>query len=158
MGAEEKKEEEAKDKGPEYAGTVTGKYNWDDTTKGKAADDDVKGEAISKYSWSDGKKLVSIYIELEGLDDVADDALTTTSGEKEVTLTIASIGGKKRTFSMSSLSNEIDGVKLVRKPGKNTVVLKLTKKEEKSWYALTSKSGGGGCDDDEEGGMGGMGG
>jgi len=158
---EETKENEApvENKGPEYSGTVSGKYNWDDSTKTKAADDDVKGEAISKYSWSDGKKVVSIYIELDGLDDVADDALSTTSGEKEVSLVIAALAGKKRSFSMSNLANEIDGVKLVRKPGKNTVVLKLTKKEEKSWYSLTSGSGAaGGDDEDDMGGMGGMGG
>merc|ERR1712176_20010 len=102
---------------------------------------------------------MGIYIELDGLDDVADDALSITSGEKEVTFVIAAIGGKKRSFTMSNLSNEINGAKLVRKPGKNTVVLKLQKKEEKSWYALTSNScGGSGGDDDDDGGMGGMGG
>merc|ERR1712072_329047 len=77
---EQKENESQNDKptsnDPQYTGTVTGKYQWDEPSKGKAADDDVKGEAISKYSWSDGKKAV-IYIELDGLDDVADDALTT---------------------------------------------------------------------------------
>merc|ERR1712151_441168 len=123
---------------------------------GKA--DDVKGQAITKYSWSDGKKAVSIYIEMDGLDEVADDAFSITSGESDVTFTIVAIAGKKRTFAMKDLANEIDGSKFVRKPGKNTVVLKLTKKQEKTWYNLQSGSGGGGGgdDDDDAGGMGGM--
>merc|ERR1712228_745510 len=87
--------------------------------------------------------------------------ITTTSGEKECSLTIT-MGSppKARCLTLKGLAEEIDGLKLQRKPGKNTVVLKLQKKEEKSWWKLleTSSSGGGG--DDEEGGdpMGGMGG
>merc|ERR1712125_217294 len=56
------------------------------------------------------------------------------------------------------LKHEITGVKVNQKKGKNTVVLKLTKKEEQTWYDLQEKSlssGGGGGDDDEEG-VGGM--
>jgi hypothetical protein len=157
--AEEKKPKKPEEKKPvQYEGAAAGKYNWDEPAKGKDADKDVQGEAINKYSWSDGKKQVSIYIELDGLDEVAEDALTTESGEKEVSFTIASIGGKRRRFAVSNLSNEIDGVKLQRKLGKNTVVLKLQKKEEQPWYSLVSGSSGGGGDDDEGGGMGGMGG
>merc|ERR1712013_597690 len=82
--------------------------------------------------------------------------------EKSASLFLT-MGGKKRSLVLPGLSNEIDGVKLQRKPGKNTVVLKLQKKDEKSWYKLldTSSAGGGGGDDDEDGGMpdmGGMGG
>merc|ERR1712050_232766 len=120
---------------------------------------DLAGEAITKYSWSDGKKVVSIYVEMEGLDAVPDDALQTESGEKEATLTITAIGSpaRKKQLKLQKLANAIDGVKLVRKPGKNTVVLKLTKKDaEKSWWKLLDGGTGGGGDDDEEGGMGGM--
>merc|ERR1740129_26686 len=131
-------------------------YNWDDAKKSV---DVAMGEAITKYSWADGKKRVSIYIEMDGLDEVADDALTTEAGEKDVSFTIASIGGKRRKFALSGLFAEIDGVKLERRKGKNTVVLKLQKKEEKTWYSLTEKSGKGGDDEEEGGGgMGGMGG
>eukprot|EP00418_Pyrodinium_bahamense_P059053 CAMPEP_0179174554 /NCGR_PEP_ID=MMETSP0796-20121207/86181_1 /TAXON_ID=73915 /ORGANISM="Pyrodinium bahamense, Strain pbaha01" /LENGTH=238 /DNA_ID=CAMNT_0020877851 /DNA_START=67 /DNA_END=783 /DNA_ORIENTATION=+ len=151
-----KPEEEKKEKKPVvYEGAAAGKYNWDENAKKVEVE---MGEAITKYSWADGKKRVSIYIEMDGLDDVADDALTTTSGEKEVSLTIASIGGKKRRFALAGLFAEIEGVKLERKKGKNTVVLKLQKKEEKSWWKLQEGSGKGGDDDEEDGGMGGMGG
>jgi hypothetical protein len=151
--------EELKEAKESYDGVVTGKYNWDKEMKNKSADADIAGETITKYSWSDGKKAVSVYVEMEGLDDVADDALTTESGEKECSLTIGAIGTppKKKTLKLAGLSNEIDGVEIKRKPGKNTVVLKLKKKEEKSWFQLLESSGGGGGgDDDDMGGMGGM--
>merc|ERR1719437_384962 len=137
--AEKEAEPEKKEKKPiVYEGATAGKYNWDEAKKGVEV---AMGEAITKYSWADGKKRVSIYIELEGLDDVADDALATESGEKDVSLTIASIGGKRRRFVASGLFAEIDGVKLERKKGKDTVVLKLQKKEEKPWYKLQESSG-----------------
>merc|ERR1719150_1246806 len=165
-GETESKEEakEAKPKGPDYDGVVKGKYNWDKDTPNQK-DADLAGEAITKYSWSDGKKVVSIYIEMEGLDAVPDDDLKAESGEKEASLTIAAIGSpaRKKQLRLQKLANEIDGVKLVRKPGKNTVVLKLTKKDaDKSWWKLldnaNGSSGGGDDDDDGMGGMGGMGG
>jgi len=141
-----------------YEGAAAGKYNWDAPAKGVDADKDMQGEAINKYSWSDGKKQVSIYIELEGLDDVAEDALQAESAANEVSLTIAGIKGSKRRFSMTNLSHEITGVKINRKPGKNTVVLKLQKKEEQAWFALTENASKGGGDDEEGGMPGGMGG
>merc|ERR1719517_237319 len=135
---ETEKKEEAKPKGPDYDGVVKGKYNWNNDTPNQK-DADLAGEMITKYSWSDGKKAVSIYIEIDGLDDVTDDALKAESGEKEVSLTIAAIGSpaKKKQLKLQKLANEIDGVNLVRKPGKNTIVLKLTKKEAgTSWFKL----------------------
>ena len=43
-------------KAPEYIGAAAGKYQWDDRSGGDA--DKVRGEAISKYSWSNGKKMI----------------------------------------------------------------------------------------------------
>merc|ERR1719460_292924 len=133
-------EPEVQAKKPEsWEGTVSGKYNWDDTANKKDADADVQGEAISKYAWSDGKKAVSIYIELEGLDDVKEDQLSSTNGETDVTFTIAAIGGKKRVFTMANLSNEIDGVKIVQKPGKNTVVRNFKRSEFSLWQTCPTR-------------------
>jgi len=157
---EEKAEAEEKPKPESYDGIVTGKYQWDKDGSGKKdADADNAGQAITKYSWSDGKKTVSVYVELPGLDDVPEDKISVTSGEKEAVLTIDGVGTppKKRSLSLKGLSEEIDGAKFTKKTGKNTVALKLTKKEEKGWYQLLEKSSGGGeGDDDDEGGMGGM--
>merc|ERR550534_11769 len=96
----------------------------------------MAGEAITKYSWSDGKKAVSVYIELEGLDDLKEDAFATESGERNVSLCIAMADGKKKRFALAGLSNEIDGVKVVQKKGKNTVVLKVVQKKGKNTVVL----------------------
>jgi len=51
---------------PKWEGTVAGKYQWDDSSKkSRDADKDMgAGEAITKYSWGDGKKQVSITLSL----------------------------------------------------------------------------------------------
>jgi len=144
---------------PKWEGVVAGKYQWDDKNKSTDADKEMSsGEAITKYSWGDGKKQVSVYIELEGLDDCTDDAFQATSGEKDVSLTITKVAGKKRTFGLNGLSNEISGVKVNHKKGKGMVVLKLIKKEEEPWYQLVEKSSAGGDDEEGGGGPGGPGG
>jgi hypothetical protein len=119
----------------------SGKYQWEEASKGGDADSHLSaGEAITKYSWSDGKKIVSIYIVLDGLDEVSEDAITTVSGEKNVSITIASVAGKRRCFALTCLKYEITGAKVTRKKGKNTVVLKLQKKDERAWCDLLETS------------------
>ena len=110
---------------------MTGKYQEDDRPGGDA-DKDVQGEAITKYCLSEGKNTVSIYLELEGLDDVADDAfIKVESGKTNVSLAIASVAGKQRIFKLTGLAHEITGVKVAQK-GKQTFYPKLAKNEEKT--------------------------
>ena len=105
-------------------------------TEGGDADRDVQGEAITKYCWSEGKNTVSIYFDLDGLNDVADDAFKVESDKTNVSLTIASVAGKQRIFKLTGLAHEITGVKIAQKKGKQTVSLKLAKREEKTWHKL----------------------
>mmetsp|Transcript_13494 Transcript_13494/g.28135 ORF Transcript_13494/g.28135 Transcript_13494/m.28135 type:complete len:159 (+) Transcript_13494:106-582(+) len=143
--ADEKLDEPEKT-GPEYVGCAKGKYKWGkDVPNKQGADDDVSGDIITKYGWADGKKTVSIYVELDGLDAVPDDAITVESSARDVSLRIKAVGTPPRTkrFKLVNLANEIEGVKLVRKSGKNTVTLRLSKKEEKSWWKLEANSASG---------------
>ena len=105
---------------------------WDDRPGGDA-DKDVQGEAITKCCWSEGKNAVSIDLELDGLDDVADDAFKAESGKTNVSLTIASVAGKQRIFKLTGLAHEITGVKVAQKKGKQTFYPKLAKK---TWHKL----------------------
>ena len=89
---------------PEYIEAVAGKYQWDDRPGGDA-DKDVQGEAITKYCWSEGRNTVSIHLELDGLDDVTDDAFKVESGKTNVSLTIASVAGKQRIFKLTGLTH-----------------------------------------------------
>ncbi len=75
-------------------------------------------EAITKYSWSDGKNNVRIYIALDGLDDVSADALKAEHGERSVFLDIASVVGKRRRIAVSGLSHDIDSVNIQRNKGR----------------------------------------
>lgn len=166
---ETKTEEKTEEKATTYEGVVTGKYAWTGDDKPKDAEA-TAGAEITKYSYSDGKKSVSVYVELDGLDDVPDDKITTSvDGETKVELVIAAIGtpAKKRVLILNGLFAEITGAKATNKgKGKNMISLKLTKKEESPWpklLATQGTGGGGGGDDDEDGGggggmMGGMGG
>eukprot|EP00746_Dinoflagellata_sp_MGD_P043484 gnl/MRDRNA2_/MRDRNA2_205605_c0_seq1.p1 gnl/MRDRNA2_/MRDRNA2_205605_c0~~gnl/MRDRNA2_/MRDRNA2_205605_c0_seq1.p1 ORF type:complete len:480 (+),score=99.34 gnl/MRDRNA2_/MRDRNA2_205605_c0_seq1:130-1440(+) len=124
-----------------WQGSAAGKYQWDDRPTIRNADAEMMtSEKISKYSWSDGKNRVSIYIELDGLDEVAEDAFKADSGARQVSLTIESVNGRNYTFAMARLLNEITGSKVVQKKGKNMVVLQLQKKEQKSWQHLQAES------------------
>ena len=121
-------------KAPEYIGhwpaSISGM-----TDLGGDADNDVQGEAITKYCCSEGKNTVSIYLELDGVDDVADDAFKVETGETNVSLTLASVAVKHRIFKLTGLAHEISGVKVAQKKGKKTISLKLAK-EKKTWHKL----------------------
>ena len=58
------------------------------------------------------------------------------SGKTNVSLTIASVAGKQRIFTLTGLAHEITGVKVVQKKGKQTFYPKLAKREEKTWHRL----------------------
>ena len=99
---------------PRTTETKAPEHQWDDRSGGDA-DKDVQGEAFTKYSWSEGKNAVSIYLELDGLDDVTDDALKVESGKTNVSLTIPSAADKQRIFKLTGLAHEITGVKVAQK-------------------------------------------
>merc|ERR1719326_1420448 len=101
---EREREREKEVKPVEYEGACAGKYKFGDDHKPVEVD---QGAAITAYSWSDGKKRVSIYVEIDGLNALADDKITHTSGETEVSLTIE-VGGKARKLALSGLFAEID--------------------------------------------------
>ena len=109
-GAKARIDEQTDDRVQEAAG----EYQWNDRSGGDA-DKDVQGEATSKYSSSDEKKTVSIYIELAGLDDVVEEAFRAGAGDT------ASVASKQRLFRLTGLANEIAGVKVAQKKGKQLI-------------------------------------
>ena len=96
---------------PRTTQTKAPEHQWDDRSGGDA-DKHVQGEAITKY------------------------AFRVESGKTNVSLTIASVAGKQRIFKLIGLAHEITGVNVAQKKGKQTVSLKLAKKEEKTWHKL----------------------
>ena len=57
-----------------------------------------------------------------------------------MSLTIASVADKQRIFTLTGLAHEVTGVKVVQKKGKQTVSLKLAKKEKKTWHKLLDEA------------------
>ena len=67
---------------------------------------------------------------------MADDAFKVESDKTNVSLTIASVAGEQRIFKLTGLAHEITCVKVAQKTEKQTVSLKLAKREEKTWHKL----------------------
>jgi len=123
-----------------WEGVCAGKYAWASGRKAsrRPADAELVGEAITRYSWADGRKTVSVYVDLPGLDAVGDDQLSCEGSGRSASLTIAAVGTppKKRRLALSGLAHDIEGARCTRKPGKDTAVLRLQKKEELPWSEL----------------------
>lgn len=140
-------DEQPRDKS--YAASAPGRYEWDEDKRSTLP---VSNESITAYSWADGEKEVSIYIQVYGLDDVADGALLCQGNTRQVSLTILGVGTPpaRRHFSLGGLRGDIKGVRMVRSHGKHQVVLKLRKAEAQAWDCLTTglPVGGGVCWDD----------
>eukprot|EP00930_Biecheleria_cincta_P041088 TRINITY_DN28149_c0_g1_i2.p1 TRINITY_DN28149_c0_g1~~TRINITY_DN28149_c0_g1_i2.p1 ORF type:complete len:112 (-),score=28.48 TRINITY_DN28149_c0_g1_i2:11-346(-) len=97
----------------------------------------MSSDTISKYSWSDGRKRVSIYVELLDADDLAEEAFTLSSSEKEVSLSVqGSPNSRRRNFALAGLYHTISSAKVVQKKGKGMISIQLQKKDELPWPQL----------------------
>ncbi|KAG5494782.1 hypothetical protein JIQ42_02397 [Leishmania sp. Namibia] len=103
--------------------------------------------SVSKYSWCDGGKFVSVYIDTimpEGgtLDESSVEASFTANSFK-VTFATADEAGKTRAKSLSiRLSKRIDKDKSSTKvkPSTQQILVKLAKKVESVWLDLEGKA------------------
>ena len=124
---------------PKFEGCAKGKYDWDGTDGGKtAAADGAVGSMITDYAFGDGPKKASVYVDLAGLDDVADaDMACVLVSPKRVEFDVT-LGGEQRKLTLNHLFSEVTKVAILRKPGKNRVVLKLTKEKPEPWAKLVA--------------------
>merc|ERR1712064_25053 len=102
----------AEDRTKQYDSTkhLRGKYGWDDC-ENKVAQDVVVG-VISNYSWADGTKNVSLYLDVTG--EVSEDAVELTHTPQSVTLTVQ---GKR--LHLPNLAHDISGATFALKPAKS---------------------------------------
>lgn len=132
-----------------------GKYDWDSNNKkSEKASVTPPCGAIVDYAWCDGKKSVSIYVELPRLDSVEDDDLKVSlANEGEGVLFKAkNVAGKNRFLKIDKLHKKVKSAKLVRKRGKDKVIIKLDKDDEKrKWYNLKEGGGSSSYGDDDYG-------
>ena len=137
----------------DFEGCAKGKYAWTDTGSTKAED---LGDAIRDYAFSDGNKKASVYVDLDGLDALSDaDLCVTKVSETRVEFT-AQFPSGKRCLTLSPLHASIDEASLLRKPGKNRVILKLKKTKPEAWSTLLTAPPPAQPDPSAMGGLGGM--
>merc|ERR1712187_593238 len=132
-----------------------GKYQWDEAGS-KKAEDGAFGAKICDYGWADGKKRVSVYVEIKGIDELPDDKLSVVVDESKRKVVFTASFESKRVLTLDKLNADVTKAEIKKKPGK--VQINIFKEKEEPWHQLVESSGGGGGDDEDEGGMGGMGG
>ena len=137
----------------DFEGCAKGKYAWTDTGSTKAGD---LGDAIRDYAFSDGNKKASVYVDLDGLDALADADLCVTKVSETRVEFSAQFPSGKRCLTLSPLHASIDEASLLRKPGKNRVILKLKKTKPEAWSTLLTAPPPAQPDPSAMGGLGGM--
>lgn len=118
-----------------YGGVVTGKYLWASKLANTQADP-VFGGYIHDYAWSDELDHVSIYISLAGVDGVSDEDIKLSHEENSVSLRVH-LKSRHYLFEINELNKDISDAQLVRKRGKDKVLVKLQKKDAQPWTELT---------------------
>ena len=137
----------------DFEGCAKGKYAWTDTGSKKAGD---LGDAIRDYAFSDGTKKASVYVDLDGLDALSDADLCVTKVSETRVEFSANFPSGKRCLTLSPLHASIDEASLLRKPGKNRVILKLKKTKPEAWSTLLTAPPPAQPDPSAMGGLGGM--
>merc|ERR1712048_1201893 len=132
-----------------------------DTAGSKEAEDGTFGSKICDYAWADGKKRVSVYVEIKGIDELPDDKLSVTVDENKRKVTFTAGFDSQRVLTLDKLNADVTKAEIKKKPGK--IQINIFKEKEEPWYKLVESSNAGGGEDEEDGmggmpGMGGMGG
>ena len=82
-------------------------------------------KSISNYSWGDGEKKVSIYVSLDGLDDLPKEKITLDWKKESLRVDIKDLNGTDYVLDLPKLNAEIDGAKFKKKMGQNKIVILL---------------------------------
>mmetsp|Transcript_35541 Transcript_35541/g.61423 ORF Transcript_35541/g.61423 Transcript_35541/m.61423 type:complete len:196 (-) Transcript_35541:312-899(-) len=92
---------------------------------------------ISKYAWNDEKDKVKIYISLDSIGEVADDAVTIENTENSLTLVMITSTGASHQLLITKLYDNITAATFRKKPDK--VIVTLKKASSFSWHDLKKK-------------------
>lgn len=107
---------------------------------------------ITKYSWCNNEKSVSVYVDFDGVEErsKADGAVTIEFTKRHLNVSIAAADGKQHKLTLR-LSKEIDAAGSSYRFKPNQIVVKLLKPEGKTdtWFDLVDNKHTGGSDDDE---------
>ena len=90
--------------------------------------------SIKEYSWGDGKKLVTIYVDFEGAGSLGEDKLAVETTADTVTFTINEHNGRDYKLYIDKLSSEVESATIKVKDEQFKILLR--KKEESPWFNL----------------------
>lgn len=91
---------------------------------------------ITDYAWDDNEVKVNIYVEFDKLDEVPDEFMEVElATSRHAIFTALTVEGL-RVMSLNMLFGEVKKAKIVRKRGKNRVIIKLFKLAEGKWPRL----------------------
>ncbi|KAH9058767.1 hypothetical protein Ae201684P_006107 [Aphanomyces euteiches] len=95
-----------------------------------------KDRPITAYAWADGKKSVSVYIDIPSIGAHSDDKIVLDWNPRSLEVRIRELdpSGADMVFKIKYLYEEIMGATLKKKDDK--IVLRLTKSKELTWYTL----------------------
>ena len=91
-------------------------------------------KSIREYSWGDGKKIVTVYVDFEMATEVGEEKLDVQTTADTVTFSITDFQGNDYKLYIDKLNAEIDSASIKVKEGQFKVLLK--KKEESPWFNL----------------------
>lgn len=94
---------------------------------------------MTDYSWSDGKKVVSIYVDYPNADQVDDENIAVDFTESSVTFSLTKPDENKiYKLIITDLHDKIINAIVKKKSDKFTITLQ--KENESSWYQLKKKN------------------
>lgn len=90
--------------------------------------------SIREYSWGDGKKIVTVYVDFQKALSVGEDKLDVQTTADTVTFCIMNFEGRDYKLFIDKLNGEIESASVKVKDAQFKIVLK--KKEESPWFNL----------------------
>jgi hypothetical protein len=89
---------------------------------------------FEKFAWSNGTKIVSVYLTIASADQIPDDKISLTTEKKLFEIRVEAADGLVYAMKIDKLNGEIDGADIKKKADK--LVINLKKIEERTWYKL----------------------
>ena len=118
--------------GPEWDGKEEPRLLESNTVTPSSSSSSMNCISIKEYSWGDGKKIVTVYVDFEGAGSVGEEKLGVETTADTVTFTITEHNGKNYKLYIDKLSAEVENATIKVKDEQFKILLK--KKEESPWF------------------------
>ena len=118
--------------GPEWDGKEEPRLL--ETTSGRSESFSRPCTSIREYSWGDGNKKVTIYVDFDRANEVETEKVAIETTADTVTFSITDFEGKDYKLFIDKLNAEIESASHTAKESQFRILLK--KKDESPWFSL----------------------